>query len=781
MLKKMFRRQAYYYASAVFLLLLIVYSVAINNQPYIGLELENVNGQWIVTSSDPDGQGYKSGVRIGELILKIDQDDPGKNSSVQIWSEVEGASTLEVSGPDQPTAQLINMPELRFLQSTFSDIPFVILGFIFWLLGFITWLRRSFLAQAHALFWLNWVIGLAFVLAPASSRGLFLAKELEIIFFTMVPIFTINFISIFPNENINRVGRLMLILLTVIISIVTVLQSTGIVHLFSPLRKLLLVTVCIGILFTLLNLGALLKLPKDKPEKNQANILLLGMVIGFLPFVLLTEIPTIFGFQPIMNAHVSSLFISVIPATWYYAVVHKYLPDSRRLLRTIISYFVAGVIISFVVSYLLFTLKLSKTFNLVLYLSTLVLFVVIIVCFSLIRIAISKLLEKYLLPEGKQAFKKRILELNESLSFIHEESQMLEEVVKSLAIEGVFIVVEDSKGGYLKKVVGSFLKRPSEQAELEEYFQTDQRINLEAKILYDNFPAEIYIPFIANDFTCGIFLGHRYSHIKFGLDELPFITLISSQLAQRLITTSIAKELSKEIKDLAQKSLESQRKNQGLRGITGSLFRSLEKERKSIAHEIHDGPLQLGLDLDRRLKNLIKEVSTDENMLKTVSYMQELVEDLSFELRSICNGLRPASLSDLGLLPSIELMCEEIMLNELLLISLETEGINQEERFKEEVELVAYRFLQEGITNTVKHSGSNKLRIHIEMNESRIEITVRDSGKGFDTSKMDDWMLTGAHFGIVGMNERLESVGGDLQISSTIGRGTMLRATIPIA
>jgi two-component system sensor histidine kinase ComP len=107
-------------------------------------------------------------------------------------------------------------------------------------------------------------------------------------------------------------------------------------------------------------------------------------------------------------------------------------------------------------------------------------------------------------------------------------------------------------------------------------------------------------------------------------------------------------------------------------------------------------------------------------------------------------------------------------------------GINQEERFKEDVELAVYRFLQEGITNTIKHSGSNKLRIHIEMNESRIEMTVKDSGKGFDTCQIEDWLLTGAHFGIVGMKERLESVGGDLQISSTIGRGTMLKATIPI-
>ncbi|MFZ3131223.1 MAG: ATP-binding protein, partial [Desulfosporosinus sp.] len=330
--------------------------------------------------------------------------------------------------------------------------------------------------------------------------------------------------------------------------------------------------------------------------------------------------------------------------------------------------------------------------------------------------------------------------------------------------------------------VGRFLEKPVQQAELEEFFQADQRINLEVKILPKNFPAEIYIPVGFDDFSCGIFLGHRYSHIKFELDELPLITLISSQLAQRFIKTFVIKELSKEIEFLAQMSQNSQRRNQGLQGMNASLFRSLEKERKLVAYEIHAGPLQLGLDLNRWLKYLVDECPTHEDAksLKAISHMRELVENLNFELRLIANDLRPPFLTDLGLLTAVELMCEEIMLKELSLISLETVGISREEHFKEEVELVAYRFLQEGIMNAVKHSGSNKLKIHIEMIESKIELTVSDLGKGFDPGKIEDWTLTGAHFGIVGMKERIESLGGDFQISSGIHRGTILKATIPI-
>ena len=760
-----------------------VYLIIIINRPYIGLTTELINGQWTVTSSDPYGEGYKSKVYVGDLMIKIDNDDIDKNPRVQIWSQVEGASTIEVRKNGQSTNQVITIPKHAFMHMTLSEVSLPILGLMFWFLGFITWFRRQYWLQARALFWLNWFIGFAITLAPASERGLLLAREFEYIFLSAIPILLINFVSVFPNENINKVnrwGRRILILMFVIIVIITVLQSTDIVHVIRPLRKLVLAAMSGGILFALWNFSCLLTLPIFKPEKNQANIVFLGLSIGFMPFVLLTAIPLIFDFQPIMDAHISALFSSIIPMSWYFVVVNKYLPDSRRLIGTIISYFSAGVIICFVVSYPHVLFKLSSTFNLELYLSRLSVFVAIIILFNLIRVAISKLLERYLFPEGKQSFKKDILELNENLSMIHEEDWMLEEVAKSLAIEGAFIAVEDGKGGYLKKAVGRFLEKKSEQAELEEHFQAGHGINLDAKVMPDDFPAELYIPFISDNFTCGVFLGHRYSHVKFGQDELPLITLISSQLAQRLITTFAIKELSKEIKDVSQRSLDSQRRNKGLQGITSSLFRSLEKERKSIAYEIHDGPMQLGLDLKRWLKYLVEECPTndDDKTVKVISHMQEIVEDFNLELRLIFNNLGPPSLTDLGLLTAVELMCEEVMQKELLLISLETVGISCEVRLKEEVEIVAYRFLQEGISNALKHSGSNQLKIYIEMSDSKIELTVRDLGKGFDTSKIDDWLLTGTHFGIVGMKERLKSIGGNLQISSTIGRGTMLKATI---
>lgn len=782
-MKKVFKRQAYYIACAAFVLLSFVYFLSSINQAYVGLELENDKGQWTVTSSDPHGEGYKLGVRVGDHIFKINNHDTAEYHFVQKWSEAEGASSIEFRSLSQPAVYIIKISSTTGLRQLLSEIPMVILGFVFWILGFITWYKRPFLVQARALFWLNWFIGMAIVLAPASGRDLMFARELEYIILSSVPMLLTHFVSVFPSDNkiqINRFAWLMLIFMFSIVLSFTILQSAGIVHSISLLRKLVLTNMIIGILLALWKLRALVTTPKDKPEKNQASIILWGMMIGFLPFALLTALPLILNSQTLVNAQTSSLFVCAIPATCYYVIVNKYLPDSRRLFRTTLAFLITGIIISFVITYIFFFLRVVEALNTEVYLLSLSSTMLFMICSSYLQIVFDKLLKKFVFSRGEQNFKEKVLKLNGKLTTINEGDGILEEVLKSLSIEGAFIVIEDDKGGYLKKAAGVFLDKPGKQAELEEFFQADQRINLNTRLLPHDFPAELYIPFVSNEFTCGIFLGHRHSHIKFEQDELPLITLISSQLAHRLITTFVVKELSEEIKDLAQRSLDSQRRSQGLQGITTFLFSSLEKERKLISSEIHDGPLQLGLDLNRWLKYLIEECQDNDKTVKAISHMRELVEDLNFELRLICNGLRPPSLTDLGLLSAIELMCEEIMLKELLLISLDTVGINREERFKEEVELAAFRFLQEGITNVLKHSGSNKLKIHIEMNDARIELTLIDSGKGFDTSKIGDWPLTGAHFGIVGMKERLESVGGNLQIISTLGWGTMLIADIPV-
>ncbi|HWQ73100.1 MAG TPA: ATP-binding protein, partial [Desulfitobacteriaceae bacterium] len=394
----------------------------------------------------------------------------------------------------------------------------------------------------------------------------------------------------------------------------------------------------------------------------------------------------------------------------------------------------------------------------------------------------------------KLGYKQGISELNENLNSLVAEDKILEDMLKSLGIEGVFVIVENAQIGCLRKAGGSFREKQNEQIEMEDFFHRDQRLGMEARMLPDDFPAAIYIPFVSHDSACGIFFGHRTSRIKFVQADLAFFTLLAGQLAHRLIMTFVIRKLNKENRFLAninrkltkenifhiKNYRDSHRRILELQSITNSLARNLEQERKLIVREIYNGPLHSGLDLCRWTKYLKEESLPNNKKQEIINHLQDLVEDVNHELHLIADELHPPTLADLGLLTAIELLCQEIMLKEQSLISLKTSGISNEDRFKEEVEITAYRFLQEGIMNSIRHSGTNRQRVYIELNESGLELKVSDLGRGFDVSQIEEWLLKGTHVGIAEMKERIESLSGKLEINSVIHKGTTIKATIPV-
>ncbi|KLU61562.1 signal transduction histidine-protein kinase/phosphatase DegS [Peptococcaceae bacterium CEB3] len=779
-------RPPYYLASAVFLLISVIYLGVMLDRAYVGLELADVNGRWIVVGSDPNGAAYKAGVRVGDRILEINQKDPGAYGDVRTWNEAEGITTLKFRGPGQSGGRVVKVQQGAVRLESLSEIFMIILGYLFANLGLLAWLRRPLWGPARLLFWLNWSIALALVLAPASGRDLLFAREFEYITLSFVPVLMTKFFSVFPVERetrINRYAGRVLICVSIAIVTLTVLQSAGVLQAAAWLRKFALATVLTGILISLGNLAAIRRLPGRTPEKNQAGILLLGTVIGFLPFTLLTALPLMCNFPPIENTELSYLFVAAVPITWSYVIVKRYLPDSRRLMRRVCSFSLAVAVVSFVLTYAFFFAGVLKSLDLEGFLAVFSLTTVVSLSFTGVRLTFAELFKRLgFLAVEQEGVDQRVSQLNERLvSLREEEDRILEEVATSLGVEGALLIVENADGRGLKKAVGRFLARPDEQTMLERYFQTDKRGQLGTTRLPEDWPAEICIRVAGKDFVSGTFLGHRYSRIKFQGQELPSLTLICGQTVRQLSSAQAIEELSQEIRNMVQRSEIYERKIRRLRGITGSLFKNVEQERKTIARDLHDGPLQLALDLSRWLDELADHFADGEESChgKAIAHMREVSQNLNFELRTICSDLRPPSLTDLGLVYSVRILCEEKMESEPFEFSLDCVGISEKTRLREEVELVAYRFLQEGIANAMRHTGSGKINLGIELKESELELVVRDSGKGFDPVRIDDLPLTNEHLGLVGMRERIESLGGKLHICSVPCQGTVLKACIP--
>jgi signal transduction histidine kinase len=212
-----------------------------------------------------------------------------------------------------------------------------------------------------------------------------------------------------------------------------------------------------------------------------------------------------------------------------------------------------------------------------------------------------------------------------------------------------------------------------------------------------------------------------------------------------------------------------------LRQLTERLFESQEEERRRIALELHDEAgqslmaVKLGLDsLEGHLK------IDDKGIHDEINEIRKMITRTSSEIRRLSYNLHPTLLVDLGLEPALNLYFKEIENNSGLKISFSIVGFDQ--RLDPETETVVYRFSQETLTNTLKHSDASRFRLSIIKSYPWIVFVAEDNGKGFDNDiiRKDKRSL-----GLLGMRERCSFLGGTFHLSTAPGKGTRIRIKVP--
>jgi signal transduction histidine kinase len=201
-----------------------------------------------------------------------------------------------------------------------------------------------------------------------------------------------------------------------------------------------------------------------------------------------------------------------------------------------------------------------------------------------------------------------------------------------------------------------------------------------------------------------------------------------------------------------------------------------ERERKFWARELHDETLQ-GLAALRVLLGSALRVGTPEAMSGAIDQATDELGGEIDKLRALITELRPAALDELGLMAAIEALTERSATTAGLDIKTdfalpETWG---RERLDPELESTVYRLVQEALTNVVKHARAERVDLKVSMDGDAVTVSVRDDGVGFDPA------TTSEGFGLVGMRERLELIGGHVQVSSAPGQGTEVRAELPVS
>lgn len=217
------------------------------------------------------------------------------------------------------------------------------------------------------------------------------------------------------------------------------------------------------------------------------------------------------------------------------------------------------------------------------------------------------------------------------------------------------------------------------------------------------------------------------------------------------------------------------RHRQELRRLTEKLFQSQEEERRRIARELHDEAGQsltaVKLGLDR-----LEEKHGIQTLLKEeIREIRQMIQRTAAEIRRMSYHLHPTLLSDLGLEPALNLYFTEIRKHSDLDIEFQTIGFDH--RLDPDIETVLYRFSQEALTNTLKHSGAEIFNLSIIKSYPRIIFLAEDDGVGFNAEIIGRDKRS---LGLLGMRERASLLNGTFQMRSTPGDGTRIRIEIPL-
>lgn len=208
------------------------------------------------------------------------------------------------------------------------------------------------------------------------------------------------------------------------------------------------------------------------------------------------------------------------------------------------------------------------------------------------------------------------------------------------------------------------------------------------------------------------------------------------------------------------------------------LVEQREAERTRLSRELHDGPLQELLWLQTQLRRLERKLSNQPTSPQPEELRAQLQETIS-ELRSIGLDLRPPILTEHGLRAALEWHASMIQ-RKYPGVRVLSELTDDGQRLPETQRVALFRIYQEAVQNAAKHAQATCVGVRFTLDDESAMLEISDDGRGFQVPQRLGELVWTGHLGLVGMAERVEALGGRLEVSSTFGGGTTVRVIAPV-
>jgi len=225
------------------------------------------------------------------------------------------------------------------------------------------------------------------------------------------------------------------------------------------------------------------------------------------------------------------------------------------------------------------------------------------------------------------------------------------------------------------------------------------------------------------------------------------------------------RQLEKDRRILAERETERQ-------SYMSQIFKAQENERQRIAHELHDDTAQKLLATANRAKSLASGEYGKITLIakNQIEWIRDMVLQLSEDIRKLSRDLRPSILDDIGLLPALAWLVNQLERDDGIKSKLVLNG--EERKLSAEADVIIFRIVQEALNNVRRHSKATRATVTMEFAPQAVKLRVRDNGEGFKIpTKMGKLTFEGK-LGLVGMQQRANLLGGTFDIQSEPRKGT---------
>jgi PAS domain S-box-containing protein len=212
-----------------------------------------------------------------------------------------------------------------------------------------------------------------------------------------------------------------------------------------------------------------------------------------------------------------------------------------------------------------------------------------------------------------------------------------------------------------------------------------------------------------------------------------------------------------------------------LKHLSRRLLKVQEEERRHLSRELHDefGQLLASITLHLHAAKGVTGARAQSNLDESIALLQRA----GAQVRSLALELRPTMLETGGLESALRWLAQQHQQR----TGIVTEVVGHVTDVSGDLAIACFRVVQEALTNVVRHARAQHVWIELNQHEGSVELVVRDDGAGFDVTRTIERAASGGNLGLLGMRERVEILGGSLEIDSQSGEGTRIRILLPLS